>query len=358
MNKNHYIIIMAGGIGTRFWPISRKHFPKQFMDILGTGKSLITQTYERFTQVVPEENIYIVANGEYTPLIKEHIPSITEEQILKEPLGKNTAPCIAYASYCLQQKNPDAVCMVAPSDHLITNEALFAKTAQQALEFAADSDALVTLGIQPSRPDTGYGYIQFIEDSNLGEIKEVKTFTEKPNAEIAQTFIDSKEFLWNAGIFAWSIKSICTRFEQKLNKIHTLFSEIKYQSNNVEDLIERAYGQCPSISIDYGIMEKDENVFVIPSNFGWSDLGTWKSLWDVTEKDEHQNSMISKQTMSYDSQDNLVYSSPDKLVVINGVDNLVIVDSEEVLLVMNKDKEQEIKGIVNDVKSSYKGKYN
>ena len=358
MNKNHYIIIMAGGIGTRFWPISRKHFPKQFMDILGTGKSLITQTYERFTQVVPEENIYIVANSEYTPLIKEHIPSITEEQILKEPLGKNTAPCIAYASYCLQQKNPDAVCMVAPSDHLITNEALFAKTAQQALEFAADSDALVTLGIQPSRPDTGYGYIQFIEDSNFGKIKEVKTFTEKPNAEIAQTFIDSKEFLWNAGIFAWSIKSICTRFEQKLNEIHTLFSEINYQSNNVEDLIERAYGQCPSISIDYGIMEKDENVFVIPSNFGWSDLGTWKSLWDVTEKDEHQNSMISKQTMSYDSQDNLVYSSPDKLVVINGVDNLVIVDSEEVLLVMNKDKEQEIKGIVNDVKSSYKGKYN
>jgi len=358
MNKNHYIIIMAGGIGTRFWPISRKHFPKQFMDILGTGKSLITQTYQRFTQVVPEENIYIVANGEYTPLIKEHIPSITEEQILKEPLGKNTAPCIAYASYYLQQKNPDAVCMVAPSDHLITNETLFAKTAQQALEFAADSDALVTLGIQPSRPDTGYGYIQFIEDSNLGEIKEVKTFTEKPNAEIAQTFIDSKEFLWNAGIFAWSIKSICTRFEQKLNEIHTLFSEINYQSNNVEDLIERAYGQCPSISIDYGIMEKDENVFVIPSNFGWSDLGTWKSLWDVTEKDEHQNSMISKQTMSYDSQDNLVYSSPDKLVVINGVDNLVIVDSEEVLLVMNKDKEQEIKGIVNDVKSSYKGKYN
>lgn len=356
MNKNHYILIMAGGIGTRFWPISRKSFPKQFMDILGTGKSLITQTYERFTQVVPEENIYIVANGEYTSLIKEHIPSITGEQILKEPLGKNTAPCIAYASYYLKQKNPNAVCMVAPSDHLITNEFQFKETALQALEFANQEDALVTLGIQPSRPDTGYGYIQFMESDK--DIKEVKTFTEKPTAEIAQTFIESKEFLWNAGIFAWSITSICQRFESKLPDIHQLFSEIDYSSHKAADKIEKAYGQCPSISIDYGIMEKDDNVYVIPSDFGWSDLGTWKSLWDVSEKDEQNNSLIGDQTLSFDSKDNLVFSKPEKLVVISGVKNLVVVDSEEVLLVMNKDKEQEIKGIVNDVKNTFKGKYN
>jgi len=358
MNKNHYIIIMAGGIGTRFWPVSKKSFPKQFMDILGTGQSLIAQTYKRFTHFIPEENIYIVANTDYTDLIKEHIPTITDEQILKEPMGKNTAPCIAFASYYLKQKNPNAVCMVAPSDHLITDEPNFAETSLKALNFAEEQDGLVTLGIKPSRPDTGYGYIQFTKDPIQEGIHPVKTFTEKPTEEIAKSFIESKEFLWNAGIFAWSVSSICNRFEEKLPEIHTLFSEIDYTDSNSELKIEKAYGQCPSISIDYGIMEKDKNVFVLPSHFGWSDLGTWKSLWDVSNKDNQENALIGKNTLSQDSSHNLVFANKDKLTVISGVENLVIVDSDDVLLVMNKDKEQELRSIVTEVKQKYKGKYN
>ncbi len=358
MNKNHYIIIMAGGIGTRFWPISKKSFPKQFMDILGTGQSLITQTYKRFTHFIPEENIYIVANADYTELIKAHIPNIKDEQILKEPMGKNTAPCIAFASYYLKQKNPNAVCMVAPSDHLITDEPTFAETSLRALNFAAEQDGLVTLGIKPSRPDTGYGYIQFTKESIQEGIHPVKTFTEKPTEEIAKNFIESKEFLWNAGIFAWSVQSICQRFEDKLPEIHALFADIDYQHERSSEQIENAYSQCPNVSIDYGIMEKDKKVFVLPSHFGWSDLGTWKSLWDVSPKDENQNALIGKNTLSQDSGQNLVFANADKLTIISGVENLVIVDSNEVLLVMNKDKEQELRSIVNEVKQKYKGKYN
>lgn len=349
---------MAGGIGTRFWPVSKKSFPKQFMDILGTGQSLITQTYKRFAHFIPEENIYIVANSDYRELIKEHIPSITDEQILAEPLGKNTAPCIAFASYYLKQKNPNAVCMVAPSDHLITDEPTFAQISLKALNFAANSNGLVTLGIKPSRPDTGYGYIQFVKEPLQDGIHPVKTFTEKPTEEIAKSFIESKEFLWNAGIFAWNVKAICDRFEDKLPDIHQLFGEIDYSSTESNELIEKAYSQCPSVSIDYGIMEKDKEVYVLPAHFGWSDLGTWKSLWDVSQKDENQNALIGKNTLSQDSQDNLVFAHGEKLTVISGVQNLVVVDSNDVLLVLNKDKEQELRSIVNEVKQKYKGKYN
>jgi mannose-1-phosphate guanylyltransferase len=358
MNKNHYIIIMAGGIGTRFWPVSKKSFPKQFMDILGTGQSLITQTYKRFAHFIPEENIYIVANADYTNLIKEHIPGISDEQILKEPMGKNTAPCIAFASYYLKQKNPNAICMVAPSDHLITDEPNFAAISTKALNFAASQDGLVTLGIKPSRPDTGYGYIQFTKETAQEGIHPVKTFTEKPTEEIAKNFIESKEFLWNAGIFAWSVTSICQRFEDKLPELHALFSEIDYLHADSPQKIEDAYSQCPNISIDYGIMEKDKDVFVLPSHFGWSDLGTWKSLWEVSPKDSDQNALIGKNVLSQESTNNLVYANGNKLTVISGIDNLVVVDSEDVLLVMNKDKEQELRTIVTEVKQKYKGKYN
>ncbi len=358
MNKNHYVIIMAGGIGTRFWPISKKSFPKQFMDILGTGQSLITQTYTRFSHFIPKENIYIVANADYSNLIKEHIPEITDEQILKEPMGKNTAPCIAFASYYLKQKNPDAVCMVAPSDHLITDEPNFTQISLKALDFATKQDGLVTLGIKPLRPDTGYGYIQFTKENIQEGIHPVKTFTEKPTEEIARNFIESKEFLWNAGIFAWNVQSICQSFEDKLPEIHALFTDIDYNNENSVKLIENAYRQCPNISIDYGIMEKHKKVFVLPSHFGWSDLGTWKSLWEVSPKDENQNAFIGSNTLSQDSEQNLVFAHADKLTIISGVENLVIVDSKEVLLVMNKDKEQELRSIVNEVKEKYKGKYN
>ena len=356
-NKNHFVVIMAGGIGTRFWPVSKKSFPKQFMDILGTGQSLITQTFNRFAHCVPSENIYIVTNEDYIDLVQEHIPTISKEQILAEPVGKNTAPCVALASYYIQQKNPDATCIVAPSDHLITDEVQFIHTAQKALEFASNNDALVTLGITPSRPDTGYGYIQFQPTALENGIHPVKTFTEKPTEELAKTFIESKEFLWNAGIFAWSVKTITNRFETNLTEIHSLFCDIDF-TGNYKNSVSVAYGQSPSISIDYGIMEKEKKVFVIPSNFGWSDVGTWKSLWEVSKKDEYDNGSIGQNIRIYDSQNSLIYSPNEKLVVLTGVDNLVVVDSPEVLLVMNKDKEQELRNVVAEVKEKFKGKYN
>ena len=357
-NQNHYVIIMAGGIGSRFWPVSKKSFPKQFMDILGTGKSLITQTYERFSQFVPEENIFIVTNQDYVELVQEHIPSIQRHQILEEPMARNTAPCIALASYKLKQLNPDAVCIIAPSDHLIAQESQFIDIALKALDFASKTDALVTLGIKPSRPDTGYGYIQFNPQANNEGIHGVKTFTEKPTEEIAKSFIESGEFLWNAGIFVWNNRTILNRFETNLSEIHSLFCDLDFKAPNISIELEKAYGQCPSISIDYGILEKEKDVFVIPSDFGWSDLGTWKSLWDVSDKDEIRNSLIGQNIRTYQSSDNLVFSTNEKLVVLSGVNNMVVVDSEDVLLIMDKDKEQELRNIVNEIKDKFKGKYN
>ena len=356
-NKDFYVIIMAGGIGTRFRPVSKKSFPKHCMDSQGTGKSLIRQTFDRFNQFIDEKNIYIVTNEEYTDLVLEHIPKITREQILEEPLGKNTAPCIAFATYYLLQKNPNATCIISPSDHLITDEIEFARTCLKALEFANSNDALVTLGITPFRPDTGYGYIQYNPKSLENGIHAVKTFTEKPTEEIAKNFIDSGEFLWNAGIFAWSLKTISNRFETNLIEIHQLFAEIDFKIP-FKIAIAEAYGMCPSISIDYGIMEKEKNVFVIPSSFGWSDLGTWKSLWDVAQKDELNNAAIGEKIYFYNSKDNLVFSNNSKLLTVSGLDNIVVIDSDEVLLIMNMNSEQELKQIVSDVKEKFKGKYN
>ncbi len=356
-NKNHYVVIMAGGIGTRFWPISKKSFPKQFMDILGTGQSLLSQTFSRFAHIVPTENIYVVTNQDYVELVLQHLPEMNIEQVLSEPIGKNTAPCVALASYYIFQKNPNATCIIAPSDHLITNEVLFLETAKKALNFAENNDALVTLGINPTRPDTGYGYIQFQPTHSDNGIHPVKTFTEKPTEELAKTFIESKEFLWNAGIFAWNVKTIINRFDSNLHEIHTLFCDIDF-SQNYKNSVSLAYGQSPSISIDYGIMEKERNVFVIPSSFGWSDVGTWKSLWEVSKKDDAQNGSIGQNSRFYETSNSLVFSSSDKLVVLTGVENLVVVDSPDVLLVMNKDKEQELRNVVAEVKEKFKGKYN
>jgi mannose-1-phosphate guanylyltransferase len=357
-NKNHYVIIMAGGIGSRFWPVSKKNFPKQFMDILGTGQSLITQTYMRFAEFIPEENIYIVTNKDYVELVQTHIPTIQRNQILEEPLARNTAPCIALATFKLKQINPNAICIIAPSDHLITQEKQFIETSLKALDFAEENDALVTLGIQPSRPDTGYGYIQYNPKATSNGINEVKTFTEKPTEEIAKSFIESGEFLWNAGIFVWSLNAIANRFEHLLPEIHQLFNELDFNSPSISNELEITYGQCPSISIDYGIMEKDKNVFVLPSNFGWSDLGTWKSLWDVSKKDNSNNSLIGNNIRAYQSNESLVFSNNDKLLVISGLENIVVVDSDDVLLIMNKDKEQELRNIVNEIKDKFKGRYN
>ncbi len=357
-NPNHYVLIMAGGIGSRFWPVSKKSFPKQFMDIMGSGESLLAQTYRRFTHLVPRENIYIITNESYVDLVKEHIPNMASENILEEPMARNTAPCIALATFKLRQVNPNAVCIVAPSDHLITQELVFIENAAKALHFAEQQDAILTMGIKPTRPDTGYGYIQFHADKAEQGIYPVKTFTEKPTEEIARTFIDSGEFLWNAGIFIWNLKTILNRFEQHLPEIYEQFDRLDFSSGSFKVDLERSYGLCPSISIDYGIMEKEKNVFVLTANFGWSDLGTWKSLWDVSQKDEKGNAQIGTSQKMYNTQNTLVYSNTGRLVVINGIDNLVVVDSGDVLVIMDKDREQELKTIAGEIKDKYKGKYN
>lgn len=351
---------MAGGIGSRFWPISRKNLPKQFIDVLGTGSTLIQQTYQRFEQIVPAENIFIITNKEYVEMVKTQIPTLWDSRIISEPAIRNTAPCVAYASFVLQSINRNANCVVAPSDHLITNETEFFKTINACFEYVAHNDALVTLGIKPTRPDTGYGYIQYNPGESAQGFCEVKTFTEKPSVEIAQTFIESGEFLWNAGIFSWNLQSVLKRFEMHLPEIYQLFSEIDFSkdANDIANIVEKAYGMCPSISLDYGIMEKDENVSVYPSSFGWNDLGTWKSLWDVSKKDVHDNVKVGSNIHFYDSKNNLVFNESKKLVITSGVESLVIVDSPDILLVMNKEKEQELRNVVSDIKSTFKDKFN
>lgn len=356
-NKNHYVLIMAGGIGSRFWPESRKGMPKQFIDILGTGESLLAATYRRFLRFIPEENILIITNVEYVQLVRDHIPGIKSDCILAEPQARNTAPCIAYASFVIKSRNPDAICVVAPSDHLITDEMEFQATIEKSYGFAGHFDCLITLGIKPSRPDTGYGYIQMSPISGEEGFHEVKTFTEKPTAEIAQTFVESGEFLWNAGIFCWNVKAIIERFERYLPEIYSSFAEIDFSAANVEKEILIAYSVCPSISIDYAVMEQDKNVYVYPSSFGWNDLGTWKSLWDVSDKDVHQNAIIGRFIKTYDTKDSLIYSHSGRLVITNGISNLVIVDSGDVLLIIDKDKEQELRKIVNDIKEEFDNKY-
>jgi mannose-1-phosphate guanylyltransferase len=355
---NKYAIIMAGGVGTRFWPMSRIARPKQFLDMLGLGKSLLQMTYERFAKFVDADKIFIVTNEQYRELILQQLPEINDFQILGEPMAKNTAPCIAYACYKIHSKDPNAVCVVAPSDHLILNESEFIKKVEQGIEFASSGNAVLTLGIKPSRPDTGYGYIQYIENETA--IKPVKTFTEKPNSELAEEFVKSGDFLWNAGIFIWRSSTIIDSFEQHLPEMAALFAEGKgaYYTKEESTFIERIYPVCSNISIDYGIIEKAENVHVIPSDFGWSDLGTWKSLHDVANKDQSNSVFIGKNIQSDDAQNNLVVSHGEKLIVVQGVSNMFILDTEDALLVCHMDDEQEVKAIVGRIRNDYKGKFN
>ena len=346
---------MAGGIGSRFWPMSRTAHPKQFMDILGTGQTLLQQTYNRFLRLCPKENIYIVTNDSYVQLVKEQIPGIANTAILSEPVRKNTAPCVAYACYKIAQLNPDAVTVIAPSDHLITKEDTFVKAIKSCFKKAAAEDCLLTLGIRPSRPDTGYGYIQFIEsetsESDSG-IKKVKTFTEKPDLEMAKFFIQSGDFLWNSGIFIWSVKSVIKAFETHSPEIAALFKEGNpvYNTPKEVDFIANVYNHCKNISIDYAIMEKAENVYVRASVIGWSDLGTWGSLYGHIEHDEHKNSIVGKNVISYNSENCIVNVPKDKLVILQGLDGYIIVESDGILLICKKEDEQQIKTFVNDVK--------
>ncbi|GAB2689058.1 mannose-1-phosphate guanylyltransferase [Mucilaginibacter koreensis] len=360
MNNNYYAIIMAGGIGSRFWPISRTSYPKQFIDILGTGKTLIQNTYERFLKICPKENIYVVTNENYTDLVKEQLPDMTDQQILTEPVMRNTAPCVAYGSFKIESLNPDAAIVVAPSDHLILNEDAFVSAIEKSLQTASQYDYLITLGIKPSRPDTGYGYIQYTEDVINEEFHKVKTFTEKPTLDLAKTFIQSGDFLWNAGIFVWSAKSIVSAFGTHLPDMHEIFAEARtiYNTDDEKVHINQAYQRCTNISIDYGVMEKAENVYVLPSEFGWSDLGTWASIYQLAEKDYVGNAVIpAEKVIMYDSSNCMVNVPEDKLVVLQGLHDYIVVESNNTLLICPRDQEQNVKQVVADVKQKFGTKY-
>jgi mannose-1-phosphate guanylyltransferase len=360
MNKNNYAIIMAGGIGSRFWPISRSSHPKQFIDILGTGKTLIQNTYERFLKVCPPENIYIVTNENYTKLVRTQLPDIGEQQILTEPVMRNTAPCVAYGCFKIESLNPEAVIVVAPSDQQILDEEAFVHAIEKSLETAAGSESLITLGIKPSRPDTGYGYIQYTDHVINHDFHKVKTFTEKPTLEIARTFIQSGDFLWNAGIFVWSAKAIVKAFGQHLPEMHEIFADARpvYNTENEKAHIHKAYQHCINISIDYGIMEKADNVYVLPSAFGWSDLGTWASIYDLAEKDYVGNAVIpSEKVIMYDSSNCMVNVPGEKLVILQGLHDFIVVESNNTLLICPRDQEQNVKQVVADVKNKFGVKY-
>ncbi|MGV3509881.1 MAG: mannose-1-phosphate guanylyltransferase [Sphingobacteriaceae bacterium] len=356
MMKNYYAVIMAGGIGSRFWPISRSAHPKQFIDILGTGKTLIQTTYDRFLKIVPAENIFIVTNETYTDLVKEQLPGIKPNQILGEPVMRNTAPCIAYACHKIKMLNPKASIVVSPSDHLILNPERFVEDIRNSLEAASRNNCLITLGIKPSRPDTGYGYIQFTEETIDNDFHKVKTFTEKPNLEIAKTFVQSGDFLWNAGIFVWSVASIISAFEQYLPEMNDIFKDgdNRYNSEKEEAFIQHAYYQCTNISIDYGIMEKADNVYILPTDFGWSDLGTWASVYELADKDYLGNAVIpSDKVIMYDSSNCMVNVPKGKLVILQGLDDYIVVEANNTLMICHKDQEQSVKQIVADVKSKF-----
>jgi mannose-1-phosphate guanylyltransferase len=354
MNHTHtYCVIMAGGIGSRFWPMSRTRKPKQFLDFLGTGRTLIQQTFERLEAICPAENIYVVTNAQYAPLVREQLPKLKAQQVLLEPDRRNTAPCIAYANHVIRKRDPKALVVVAPSDHLVTNEAGFRERVGIALDQAANADSLVTLGIKPSRPDTGYGYIQYMADgpAERPEVKRVKTFTEKPDLTTAQRFLKSGDFLWNSGIFIWGVASIDKAFQSFLPDMQALFDkgDPVYGTADEAAFIAEAYGKCNSLSIDYGILEKAHNVFVVPSDFGWSDLGTWGSLYTHLPKDGKGNTGTGRKVLVHDCADNMVHVHDDRLVVLQGLEDYIVVSTDDVLLVCRKQDEQKIKAIVQGI---------
>lgn len=355
MNTDNFCVIMAGGVGSRFWPYSRSHRPKQFLDILGTGKSLLRQTIDRFKGICPDENFYIVTHEAYRDMILEQIPELKPEQILLEPLRKNTAPCIAYANARIQQINPNARIVVTPSDHLITNEKEFTRVISNGLAYVADKEILLTLGINPTRPETGYGYIQTNKSEAVDSfpcLRPVKTFTEKPNIDLARIFLQSGDFFWNSGMFIWSLKSIMQAYEKHLPDMLQLFNEGTEVFGTSEEsaYVKQVYGACDKISIDYGIMEKADNVFVACADFGWSDLGTWGSLYDNLEHDEDGNATSKGKVAAFKSKNNVVHLTDGKLAVIQGLEDYIVVDTDDVLLICRKEDEQEIRQIVDEVK--------
>lgn len=350
---------MAGGIGSRFWPMSRNNFPKQFHDFLGLGKSLLQQTVERFLPVAPQENIYIVTNKDYYHLVKQQLPWMDDHQILLEPMGKNTAPCVVYACTKIAHKNPEANFVIAPSDHHITKPEEFARVISNALAITAKNDVLLTLGIKPHRPDTGYGYIKFSTEETLDGANKVKTFTEKPQLDLAKKFLESGDYVWNAGIFIWNSKAIQGAVTEFLADLEEIFNEGKdtFYTDAESAFIETAYPQCRSVSIDYGIMEKSSVVYTLLSDFGWSDLGTWKSLYDLASKDTAGN-VTDGNIMLYDTKNCIVKSTnPNSLIVVQGLNNFIVAESDGVIMICNKDEEQKVKNFVADTKAKQDKKF-
>jgi mannose-1-phosphate guanylyltransferase len=360
MNKHYYAAILAGGLGTRFWPKSRASFPKQFLDILGNEETLIQSAYKRYASFILPENIYIITSQEYVDIIKDQLPGIKHENILAEPSRKNTAPCVAYFAFKMLQQDPDATFVVAPSDHIVTDTETFERLSMKALNFAKENSAFVTLGVKPTYPNTGYGYIQYDPDFSKEEnVFKVKTFTEKPDLELAKTFLASGDFLWNAGIFMWKAEDVAAAFEQYQPEMFELFASEKTNYNTAEEgpALERIYPLCSSISIDYAIMEKANNVFVIPADFGWSDLGTWNSAYTNLSKDENGNAMTSENILAFDSTNSLVSAPEEKLLVLQGLEDFIVVDTKDVLLICKKDKEQQVKEFLSEVKKKKGDKY-
>ncbi len=348
---------MAGGVGSRFWPFSRNNRPKQFLDFFGTGRSLLQLTFDRVRHLVPAENILIVSNVIYKDLILEQLPEITSDQVLLEPNRRNTAPCIAYAVNRIKSMTDKANIIVAPSDHLILKELDFLDTVRTGLDFVEKNNCLLTLGIKPSRPETGYGYIQIDDgDTNL---RKVKTFTEKPNAELAQVFFETGEFFWNSGIFLWNLQTIVKAFDELLPEVATKFNAGKdlFNTTGEQEFIDEMYPSCPNISIDYGIMEKASDVYVLCSDFGWTDLGTWGSLYEMSPKDENENVTLKCKTVYYESEENIVVLPSEKLAVIQDLKGYIVAESDNVLLICKRENEQKIRQYVNDVNIQFEGKY-
>lgn len=352
MQRSTYVVIMAGGIGSRFWPVSRTDYPKQFLDILGTGETLIQQTAKRFEKLVPIENIYVVTSTDYAAIVEKQLPVLPKENILSEPERKNTGPCIAYASFKILQKDPNARVIVAPADHLILDQQEFEAVCIQALNFIETKDALLTIGITPSYANTGYGYIQFNKDAVQPGVHKVISFTEKPDAQHAAKFVSSGEYLWNSGIFVWKARSIINSIEKYLNDLFQLFKEKEsWLGTSFERLmIADIYAVCENVSIDVGVMEKAGNVYIIPASFRWSDLGTWNSAWENMGKDMRNNAVAGNGVLVIDTSQCVVHASDEKLVVLQGLQNYIVVDTTDVLLICQKEKEQDIKQYVSEVK--------
>lgn len=351
MKNNNYCVIMSGGVGSRFWPFSKESRPKQFLDFFGTGRSLLQTTFDRFSKIIPIENIFIVTNDAYAEVTKKQLPELNEAQILLEPIRRNTAPAIAFAIFHIQAINPEANIVVAPSDHMVLKTDDFVSVIQRGLDFVEKNAVLLTLGIKPNRPETGYGYIQ-VSDEVIDGVNKVKTFTEKPDIELAKKFIASGEFAWNSGIFLWNVQTILAAFKTHLPEIHNKFTECAdcFNTSKEQDFINATFPMCPNISIDYGILEKADNVYVITCDFGWSDLGTWGSLYEISPQDENKNASLNCRTLFIESNDNVTAMSDNKLVVVQGLEDYIIAESDNVLLICKKSEEQRIKHFVTDVK--------